>query len=308
MVPVTAALLTGLLFGPLQSWLERRGIPAMLAATLVLAGFIAAILIAARLLVIPFETWSERLPDMWRALRAQLDAVRGLVLTVQDATEAVQKSAGLQDSGGGKVMVSAPDLLGNLAIFVPSVMAQLVLFIGVLFFFLASRTRIRTQLLALCRTRATRLRTARIIQESERAVSGYVGTITVINLGLGAATAAALAAIGTPNAGFWGAMAGLLNFIPYLGPGLLALLLVGVGLVDDGHGLALYLPALAFLALHLTEANLITPTVLGHRMTVEPLLVVVSLAFWLWLWGPVGAFLAVPLLLVIKVVVLRLMR
>ncbi len=306
-IPVTAALLTGLLFSPVQTRLERRGIPSMLAAALVLAGFIVLLIVAARLLVIPFQTWSERLPDMWQALRRQLDSVRSLILAVQDATKAVQSSAGLGDGGGDKVVVAGPDLLSNLAVGVPSVMAQFVLFLGVLFFFLASRTRIRAELLTLCTTRASRLRLARIIQDCERAISGYVGTITVINIGLGLCTALALTAMGTPNAGFWGAMAGVLNFVPYLGPGLLVLILVGVGLVDQGHGLALYLPALIFLALHVVEANLVTPSILGHRMTVEPLLVVLSLAFWLWLWGPVGAFLAVPILLVLKVVALRLL-
>jgi len=307
-VPVTAAVLTGLLFGPLQTRLERRGVPPLLGAGIVLAGFILVLLVAARLLVIPFQTWFERLPDMWKALKAQLDSVRSVILAVQDATQAVQQSAGLGDTAGSKVVMAGPDLLSNLATGVPSFVAQFVLFLGVLFFFLGSRTRIRAEILTLCTTRATRLRIARIIQDSEQAISGYVGTITAINVGLGAATALVLTAMGTPNAGFWGAMAGLLNFIPYLGPGILILVLVGVGLVDEGHGLAIYLPALAFLGLHVVEANLITPSILGRRMTVEPLLVVISLAFWLWLWGPIGAFLAVPLLLVLKVVVLRLLR
>ncbi len=305
-LPLTAAILAGLLFSPLQQRLERAGLRPFLSALILLGVFIAGIVVAARLLVIPFQTWSERLPEIWQALRRQLDSVRGLVLAVQDAAQAVQESAGLEDSGGSGM--AAPELLGNLAIGVPSAMARFALFIGILYFFLASRTRIRGKILALCRTRATRVRVGRIIQECENAVSGYLGTITLINIGLGVATAVTLALLGTPNAGFWGAMAAVLNFIPYIGPGILCLLLLGVGLVGDSHGIALYVPPLAFLGLHILEANFVTPTILGARMTVEPLLVVISLAFWLWLWGPVGAFLAVPLLLVIKVVVLRLFQ
>lgn len=305
-MPVTAALLTGLLFGPVQSRLERNGLPPFVAAAAILLGFVGSILLLMRLLVLPFETWSDRLPEMWGALRQKLEAVRSVVLAVQDATKAVQESAGIGDqpSGGGGTI--APEILGNLAVGVPAVAAETVLFLGVLFFFLASRTRIRAQVLNLCRTRASRLRVGRIVQESERAVSGYVGTITLINLGLGAATAAVLFALGTPNAGFWGAMATILNFIPYIGPGLFILLLLGVSLVQEGRELAFYIPAAAFLAMHVVEANLITPTVLGSWLTVEPLLVIISLAFWLWLWGPIGAFMAVPILLVIKVAVLRL--
>jgi predicted PurR-regulated permease PerM len=305
-LPLTAALLAGLLLGPMQTWIERRRVPPFAAASLILFGFIAVIVLGVRLLAIPFETWRDRLPEMWAALRSQLYLLRGLVLAVRDAQEAVQRSAGIE-KGSGEVVLTGIDLLRNLAI-VPSVAAQIVLFFGVLFFLLASRSRLRAQLLSLCSDRATRLRTARIIQESERAISGYVGTVTIINFGLGATTALILAAIGTPNAGFWGAVTGVLNFIPYLGPAVVLVLLTGVGLVEGGTGLTPYVPALLVLTLHVVEANFVTPTVLGARLTVEPLLVIVSLAVWLWLWGPTGAFLAVPLLLVTKVVTLRLLR
>lgn len=150
-MPTTAALLTGLLFSPLQTRLERRGIPSFLAACLVTGVFLAAIVIGIRLLIIPFETWSERLPDMWTALRAQLNDVRSLVLAVQDATEAVQKSAGLEESSASApAVMTAPTLLSNLAAGVPSMAAEIILFFGVFFFFLASRTRVRAKLLAFC--------------------------------------------------------------------------------------------------------------------------------------------------------------
>lgn len=307
-VPIAAALLNGLLFGPLQSWLERRGMPSFGAASLIVGGFAAAIAVGARLLFLPFETWSDRLPEMWLALKMKLYTVRGLVLAVQDAAEAVQESAGIEGGGEEAAMGAVQEILGNIAIGVPSVAGQLVLFFAVLFFYLATRGRLRAQLLSLCLGRAARLRAARAIQDAERAISGYLGTVTLINLGLGLATGLALAAIGTPNAGFWGAMAGLLNYVPYLGPALLVALLLGVGLLQEGTGFAPYLPAAIFFGLNFVEANFVTPAVLGRRMTVEPLLVVVSLAAWLWLWGLIGAFLAVPLLLVIQAVTRRLIR
>lgn len=306
-VPITAALIFGLLLGPIQARLERAGVPAMVASFIILCGVVGASIVGVRLLVIPFETWYDRLPEMWRAIRVELDWVRSLVLAVQGATQAVQESAGIaaDADGGGGVIPNAPNLLSHIAVGVPSALAQIALFVGVLFFYLAARTRLRLQILSLCQSRRTRVRVGRMLQDAERVVSGYVSVVTLINFALGVVTAILLAAIGTPNAAFWGALAAILNYVPYLGPALMTVVLLGVGLVEQGGGLTLYMPALTFLAIHIVEANFVTPAVLGHRMTIEPLLVVVSLAAWLWLWGPIGAFLAVPILLVIKAVTLR---
>lgn len=98
----------------------------------------------------------------------------------------------------------------------------------------------------------------------------------------------------------------MLNYIPYIGPALFAVILLGVGLMEGGAGLTPALPALTYVGIHALEGNLVTPTLLGRHMTVEPVLVVISLALWLWLWGPFGAFLAVPILLVLNAVVVRL--
>ncbi|MEP0456823.1 MAG: AI-2E family transporter, partial [Roseibium sp.] len=112
-----------------------------------------------------------------------------------------------------------------------------------------------------------------------------------------------LALVGLPNAWFWGALAGVLNFVPYVGPLLLTLLLLGAGLLQEGTLLEIISPALVFFAVNFLEANFVTPTVLGRSLLIEPFFVFLSLGFWLWLWGPVGALMAVPLLLVIQAVV-----
>jgi predicted PurR-regulated permease PerM len=307
LMPVTAAVLTGLLFGPVQARMERWGVASFLAAALILLGLLATVLAALRLMLLPFETWVDRLPEMWAALRLQLYSLRGLVLAVQDATEAVQETAGLEESGES-VVLTGPELLGSIAASVPALGAQAVLFIGVLFFYLATRRRLRAKLLSLCLDRRARLRTARIIQDCEHVVSRYVGTIALINIGLAVTTGLALTLVGTPNAWFWGALAGLLNFVPYIGPAILTVLLLGVGLLQEGQWFQMVLPALTFFVINFIEANFVTPTILGRIMTIEPILVVISLAVWLWLWGPIGAFLAVPLLLVIQVTAQRLLQ
>lgn len=306
-LPITAALIAGLLFGPWQARLERLGLPPFVAALAITGGVVFCVGGVARLLVLPFHSWMDRLPQIWEALRHQLEGLRALLLSMQTVTEAVQESTGL--GGGGPdagVSVNAPAILGELVVSVPSFLGQVALFIGVLFFYLAGRARLRVQLLSLCMDRRTRLKTARILQDCERAISSYVGVITVINFGVGALTAVAVWYYGIPNAAFWGVVAAVLNYIPYIGPALFAVILLGVGLMEGGHGLTPALPALTYVGIHALEGNLVTPTLLGRHMTIEPVLVVISLALWLWLWGPFGAFLAVPILLVLNAVVMRL--
>lgn len=307
-LPIAAALVLGLLFGPLQSRLEKLGLPSMLAATVIVGALVGVILFAIRMLVIPFEEWSARLPEIWAAIRRQMYAVRDLVIAVNDATDMMQESAGLGGSGDAEtVVVSTQGLLGSIATGVPSVAAQIVLFLGVLFFFLASRARLRIALLSLCFGRKARLRAAHCIADAENAVSTYLTNIAMINAGLAVTTGTILWLLGVPNAFFWGAVAGLVNFFPYIGPAALTILLLGVGLLDEGIGIRPFLPAIVFFTLNFIEANFVTPSILGRNMTVEPMLVIIALAFWLWLWGPVGALLAVPLLVVGQAVVHRLL-
>ena len=127
--------------------------------------------------------------------------------------------------------------------------------------------------------------------------------MTVINAGLGAITALVLWALGVPSPGLWGLMVFVLNYLPFIGPLLASLVLLGVGFVTYPTLLWALMPAGAFLVLHGVETLLVTPSVVGRRLTMNPFLVFISLAFWTWVWGVAGAFMAVPLLVVFVVVI-----
>ncbi|GAA3272170.1 hypothetical protein GCM10020258_48050 [Sphingomonas yabuuchiae] len=144
--------------------------------------------------------------------------------------------------------------------------------------------------------------TARVIQEVVDDVSAYLGTITIINLALGGAVAGALSLFGMPYPLMWGGIVALLNYIPYFGPVIGAMLLAVGGLMTFGDiWVALAPPAIMY-GMHLIEANLITPLIVGHRLTISPVLILVSLSFWGWVWGTTGALLAVPLLIILQTV------
>jgi predicted PurR-regulated permease PerM len=172
----------------------------------------------------------------------------------------------------------------------------------VIFFFLAGWTRLRKGTIRRRGSFDGAMQTARVIQNVVDATADYLATITMINAILGLTVSLLLWALGMPSPFMWGGIVSICNFVPYLGP-IVAAVLLGLGglMTFDAVGFAL-LPALIFIGVHLVEANLITPLVLGKRLTINPLLILVSLSFWGWVWGTPGALLAVPLLLILQTV------
>jgi predicted PurR-regulated permease PerM len=144
--------------------------------------------------------------------------------------------------------------------------------------------------------------TARAIQQMVDATSTYLGTITMVNVAMGAGVALILYFIGMPTPLMWGGIVAVLNYIPYLGPIASVLLLAFGGLMAFPDPWMAFLPALSFAAIHVIEANAITPMLVGRRLTINPLLILVALSFWAWVWGTTGALLAVPLLIIMKTV------
>jgi predicted PurR-regulated permease PerM len=168
----------------------------------------------------------------------------------------------------------------------------------VIFFFLSGWTRMRKRTIT---TRASfdgAMTTARVIQQVVDATSAYLGTITVVNIGMGAVVALVVWLLGMESPLMWGGIVAVLNYIPYLGPIASALLLAVGGLMLFPDPWYAMLPSLCFIGIHLIEANLVTPTVVGRRLTINPLMILLALSFWAWVWGTTGALLAVPLLII----------
>jgi predicted PurR-regulated permease PerM len=180
--------------------------------------------------------------------------------------------------------------------------AQGVLFFAGLIFVLAGQMELRRHIAAFFGTHEGKLRFIRVVNDIERNIASYVAVVTVINFALGTIVAIGAWLCGLPSPVILGILAMLLNYIPYLGPACMAIILFAVGLVTfPSFGQAL-LPPASLIVLTTLEGHLITPTVLGHRLTLNPLAVFLAIAFWTWLWGPLGAFLAVPLLIVMLVI------
>src|SRR4029453_4561973 len=201
------------------------------------------------------------------------------------------------------VRIETPSTLsGIITASAPHAAVQLFFSLLVIYFFLAGWTGMRKRTIVSRGSFEGALTTARVIQQTVDATSTYIGTITVINVCLGGLTAAILWALGMDSPVMWGGIVAVLNYIPYLGPIAAALLLALGGLIAFVDPVGASPPPLIFISLHLIEANVITPLIVGHRLTINPLLILVSLSFWAWVWGTTGALLAVPLLIIFKTI------
>ncbi len=171
-----------------------------------------------------------------------------------------------------------------------------------IYLLLASGDLFQQKLVRVMPTLSGKKRAVEINREIQQNISNYLFSVSLINIGLGIAVSAGLYFMGVPNAVMWGTLAAVLNFVPYFGPVAGVMLLAVVGLLTFDTPWQGLLPPGWYLLLHLLEANLITPILLGRRFTLNPVVIFVSLIFWTWLWGVPGALLSVPILVLIKVI------
>ncbi|BBF70057.1 MULTISPECIES: AI-2E family transporter [Sphingomonadaceae] len=304
-LPLTAALVIAIALVPLLEWMERRGLPSGLAALIAMIGFLVVANTALVLIVVPATDWFRILPQRLPQIQANLAPLIDFYANLQRfVDETVRMVANGPVAAAQTAAVDAPrSLLQFAATSAPSAIIQMVFALLIIYFFLAGWTRLRRRTINSRGSFDGAMAVARVIQNMVDATSAYVITIATINLCLGLAIAFALWLIGMPSPLMWGGIVALLNFIPYFGP-MLAAMLLGLGglMVFDDVYVAL-LPAALQVGFHLVEANVVTPMLLGRRLTMNPLLILVSLAFWGWVWGTPGALLGVPLLIIIQTVV-----
>jgi predicted PurR-regulated permease PerM len=291
-LPVTAGIVFGLVLGPIADSLVRRGVPHGLAAALVVftsAIFLASVFVA---LATPVAMGADQVPAIVSALRDKLDSLFGLLQRLQ-GTDGSARPPPAEIANGNPL---SPLL--NIALTSTSAAAGLLIFTATVYFYLAAHRKLKAKLLRLCLGRSARQVAGTFFEEVETRIASYFGVVTVINLVMGVLTAAIAWAAGFSYPLFWGALAFVFNYLAFVGPILVIGLLFGAGLIDDARLFETLWPAGAYFVLHLVEANIATPSLIGRRLTVSPFMVFLSFVFWLWLWGPVGAVLSTPLLLI----------
>ncbi|HEX7872196.1 MAG TPA: AI-2E family transporter [Sphingobium sp.] len=305
-LPLAAALIIAITLVPFLEWLERHHVPSPLAALLSVSTFLVIANTAIVLIIVPASDWVRLLPQRMDQIKSNIAPIIDAYAQLQHfVDEMVQMITTAPAAVAAQTGAFDPphSLIQFVATAAPAVLVQTLFAILVIFFFLSRWTSLRRETIRSRESFAGAMAIARVIQNVVDATSRYVLTIATINLLLGAAVALSLTIIGMPSPLMWGGIVALLNFIPYFGPIVAAMLLALGGLMSFNEvGVAL-MPAVIQITFHLIEANVVTPLVLGGRLRLNPLLILVSLSFWGWIWGTLGALLAVPILIIIRTVV-----
>jgi len=302
-LPVTAALVVAIALVPMLEWLERQGVPSKLAAVMCVVIFLSIMAFAIGSIVVPAMDWVVQVPERIGRVQSALAPVLDLYKSLDKYIDRIFSQIVVSSSSARAVRVETPNsLLGLVTASAPHAAIQLFFALLVVFFFLSGWTGMRRSTIKSRGSFEGAMTTARVIQQVVEATSTYIGTITVINVCLGALTALILWGLGMDSPVMWGGIVAVANYIPYLGPIVSAFLLFIGGLMTFPDVWAAMLPPAIFIGLHLVEANAITPMIVGRKIEVNPLLILVSLSFWAWIWGTTGALLAVPLLIIFKTI------
>jgi predicted PurR-regulated permease PerM len=298
-IPVTLACILALVLAPIVRVLHKAGLPRSLAAgTVVITGVAVVGAVLARLSR-PAVEWFARLPEAMARLRYTF---REVVTALQDMREFSQDVARLsQGTDGSETVVQGPDLAQVFLTNTGQLLTMVVITSALLLFLLANGDLFLLKTVHVLPRFSEKKRAVEIGRDLQAEVSRYLFTITAINVGLGCATAAAMAAFALPDPLLWGVMAATLNFIPYVGSILTASAILLASVLSFASPVDALFPPLAFIALTTLEGNFITPALVGRRFTLNPVIVFTSLLVWGWLWGAAGLLLAVPLLVVSKI-------
>ena len=294
LLPILAAVLIAMTFAPIVKEADRRNISPWLTATLIVIVLVAAVAVVVTLLSGPLIAWIDRAPEIAARIKEKLYVLDYPIAALRDLQHTLMPPS----PNSVKIEPSQITLVAPVVAALTPAVAQIAIFSATLFFALVGQVEVRRNLTSMFASRDGKLRFLRIANDIEYNLASYVAVVTIINFTLGTVVAVGAWAFGFDNPLMLGLLTAILNYIPYIGPACMVMILFGVGLVTfPTLGYAL-LPPASFVALTTIEGNILTPTILGHRLTLNPLVVFVAIVFWAWLWGPIGAFLAVPLSIV----------
>jgi len=287
----------GTTLAPLVKVATRYRISPWVTAAVLGLVIVAGLATAVTFLAKPVAEWVARAPEIATTVRQKLYVLDRPLSALRELRE------GLPLLGGGSGSTVAVEQSGLgivtpvLAFLTPAVM-ELVLFFVTLIFFLGAQMDFRRYMVSFFTTREAKLRYIRIANDVEQNLASYLLVVTAINWSLGAVVALGAWLFGFPSPVLFGVLAAVLNYVPYVGAACTTIILLGVGLVTCPSVTYAFLPPAAFVALGTIEGQFITPTILGRQLTLSPLAVLLAIAFWSWMWGPMGTFLAVPLTII----------
>lgn len=296
-LPVVTAIVLTVILSPLADRLNGWGLPNVLASFVSLLIFFAILLLALALILQPAITLFDELPAMANRVGMRFSELREEFAWIGQVNEQLARLFEREESR--EVVLATPSLLEELAFATPSFVIETILTLLMTFFMVEARIRLRQKLLFGRSSFGTSIKAARVLREVQDRVAAYILTVGWINAIVGVIVALGAWALGVDAPIMWGGLAAILNFLPYIGPTIMVGLLGLFGIATTDTLLVGLIPALAYLGLHTVEANIFTPAVLGARFTMNPVLILIALSYFSWVWGVFGALLSVPILLML---------
>lgn len=302
-IPVTLAIVFNFLLSPFVRVLKRLRIPEAAGAGLVMIACFAVIGTVSYEFSGPVAHWVGRAPEIVEKISGQLQKLKKPVEKVTQATQQVSSMGNSETAAqrSQQIEVRTPGWADGLFAKTRDALFGLAVLVVLLYFLLSSGDLFLRKLVHVLPKFRDQKRAVLIMRQIEDHISKYLITVAMINAGLGCAAALVFWLLGMPNPGLWGALGFILNFIPYLGA-MTEAVIVGVvaAATFPSLGHALLVPA-CYMGLAITEGSLVTPYVMGRRMTLNPVIVFAGVTFWGFLWGFIGVFLAVPTLVMFKI-------
>ena len=302
LVPITLAILLSLLFTPIVHFLSVRHIPKPVGAALVVTALITCFVGSIAFLAEPFEEWLDKSPQLLQKIESRIKKIKEPIQQVQEAAEKVEKLTNMSDNPDQLAVKSgAKNLFETIFSATPGFLAFIVLSTVLLYFLLFKGKPLAKYVIKLVFWLAHQRADVDVGHSIQQEISRYLLTITVINTLLGVIVTIVLALIGLPNAMLWGTMVALLNFAPYVGAVISLTVITMISFVTFDSLPYIFVAPAAFLLITTLEGQFVTPQVLGSRFSMNPLVIFLSIILWSWLWGYVGALIAFPLLVSVKI-------
>jgi predicted PurR-regulated permease PerM len=301
LLPIVLAVLLDFLLSPVVRTLKRAKIPEPAGAALVLLALLGAVGFAGYSLAGPAQEWVAKAPESLAKVQTRLRDLRKPVEQVTKTAEQVEEATEVAKSGPQEVVLRGPRLSERLFGTTQSLLTGALETLILLYFLLAAGDLFLQKLIKVLPQFGDKKKAVAIARETEASISTYLFTVAMVNVVLGLVVALVMTLIGMPSAWLWGTLAGVAEFVPYIGATVLLATLTMAGLTTfDSVGHALLVPG-AYLAVNLIQSQFVSPLILGRRLTLNPVAILVGLVFWWWLWGVGGAFIAVPLLATLKI-------
>jgi predicted PurR-regulated permease PerM len=300
-LPLVTAIVLTIILSPLADRLSQAGLPNILSSLLALIVFLAVLVLALTAVFRPAVGLFDEVPAMLRRIGDHFSRLQADFAWVSELNRQLVELTGREEER--EVVLATPTMLEQVAFATPTVLIEVLLTFLMAFFMIEGRVRMRRRLLLDRQHFGASVKAARVIREVQDRVAAYILTVGLINLGVGVIVALGAWALGLDAPVMWGGLAMLLNFLPYIGPLMMVVILALFGLGSAESPLVGIIPAVAYLGLHTVESNVITPSILGARFTMNPVMILIALSYFTWIWGVTGALLSVPILLTVTALI-----